>query len=476
MADLDKVARDALPEADFAVPGKRKLPIHDATHAKLAWDMVDRTSGLSGEERSTARQRIKARAQALGVDTSAWHITASFSFEAMALDMPDVEGHPNKMPFKGVLTRVDLPSDLPPGGAGGKRTMMPAAVAEAAIPSLMGMAVDFKPDFDGHDRQNKIGLITGAQVVGDAVEIEGFFYAKDFPQECKRIRAEKGALGFSFEADARIQDANADIWVIEHCVFTGAAVLYKDLAAYQTTSLAAKAEQDIEMTKEELQAILDAALKPITASIEKQGVELAVVQKAVIEAGKGASLAGPIIDQVKPHVDAINAAADAAEKAGVGTHSENGHVRHLRHVAAHMAAEAVSGRVPNVYRDHDFLPGARVEAGKDAAALAAAAADVAAKDKQIKDLTDSVASLGTKITDLSAAAFNGSPAPARATISPEIKTLMAKGGIKDDDVKEGKLSTSQVNAMLDAGGIKGSKAIEMKLKLRHDGLMEVGTA
>lgn len=50
MANLDKSAREALPDSDFAVPGKRKLPIHDATHATLAWDMVDRTSGLSSDE------------------------------------------------------------------------------------------------------------------------------------------------------------------------------------------------------------------------------------------------------------------------------------------------------------------------------------------------------------------------------------------------------------------------------------------
>lgn len=474
MASLDKTARDALPDSDFAVPGKRKLPMHDATHAALAWDMIDRTAGLSSEERREARERVKTRAQALGVDTASWHITASFAFQAMALDMPDIEDHPNKMPFKGVLTRVDQPSDLPPGGAK-KPTLMPSAVAEAAIPTLLGMAVDFTPNFDGHDRQNKIGLITGACVVGDAVEIEGFFYAKDFPEECKRIRTEKGALGFSFEADARIQDVDANIWVIEHCVFTGAAVLYKDLAAYTTTSLAAKAEQDIEMLTEEqmtklLATSIAAAIAPLAASIEKQGTELVAMQKTID--AKGASLSGPIIDQVKPHIDSINAAADAMEKAGVGLHSENGHVRHLRHVAAHMAAAAVSGNVPNIYRDHDFLPGARIEAGKAAPTTEELAA-AAAKDKMVTDLSATVADLTTKLADLSAKGFAGAAAPERKTMSPEIKSLLAKGGVKDDDVKDGKLSHAQVDAMLDASGIKGPKAIEMKLKLRHDGLMAV---
>jgi hypothetical protein len=47
-----------------------------------------------------------------------------------------------------------------------------------------------------------------------------------------------------------------------------------------------------------------------------------------------ASLAGPIIEQVKPHVEACNALADKMEAAGIGNHPTRGHVAALRHVAA----------------------------------------------------------------------------------------------------------------------------------------------
>lgn len=70
MSDLSAEQRDKLEGSDFAVPGKRKLPMHDLHHAKLAWDMVDRTQGLSDEERKEARSRIKHRLKELGVDTS----------------------------------------------------------------------------------------------------------------------------------------------------------------------------------------------------------------------------------------------------------------------------------------------------------------------------------------------------------------------------------------------------------------------
>lgn len=466
MADLDKAARDALPGEDFAVPGKRMLPIHDEKHTRLAWDMVDRTKGLSDDERREARTRIKRRATALGVKTDDWHLTASVSFEAMALEMPEVENHTNRMPFKGVLTRVDQLSDEPPGGANGKRTFIPKAVAEKALETLLGMGVDCTPNFDGHDRKYKIGIITGADIVGDAVQIEGIFYAKDFPEETARIQREKGALGFSFEADARIHDMDADTWEIEYCVFTGAAVLYKDLAAYKTTSLAAKAEKELEMTKEEMQAMLDAAMKPLNEKIDAQNKELAELK------ARGASLAGPIIDQVKPHVDALNACASSMEAAGVGTDPKAGHAGVIRKVAAHLAAEAVSGKTPMIYRDHDYLPDARVEA----AALAAAREQVEAKDKELKELRETVKDLSTKYADLSAKAFKESKDPERKTLPGNVLGLMAKAGLTNDKIADGKFTVEQVNAMLDAGGVKGQDAIKFKLNLRQQGLMPAGQA
>lgn len=74
---LDAAARDRLDADDFAVPGKRALPMPDARHVRLAWDMVDRTEGLSDAERAEARSRILARAKALGVDTGGWQAAHS---------------------------------------------------------------------------------------------------------------------------------------------------------------------------------------------------------------------------------------------------------------------------------------------------------------------------------------------------------------------------------------------------------------
>ena len=111
--------------------------------------------------------------------------------ESMALEMPEVEGHPNRLAFRGVLTVVDVPSERAPSGSGGKRVLLTKKAAEAAIPSLIGMAVDYAPSLDRHDARRKVGVITSADVVGRNLEVSGYLYAKDFPE----IVDEIGRLG-----------------------------------------------------------------------------------------------------------------------------------------------------------------------------------------------------------------------------------------------------------------------------------------
>ena len=107
--------------------------------------------------------------------------------ESMAVAMPRVEGHPNRTDFTGVLTLVDVPSQRSPQGAQGHRVVLTKEVAERALPSLIGMALDYTPSFDRHDMRCKVGVITQAEVVGRNLEIGGYLYAKDFPEVVREI-------------------------------------------------------------------------------------------------------------------------------------------------------------------------------------------------------------------------------------------------------------------------------------------------
>ena len=133
---------------------------------------------------------------------------------------------------------VNSASDRSPAGARGHRVVLTREAAEMALPSLLGMAVDYRPGWDGHDARRKIGLITEADLVGQKLTVRGYLYARDFPEVAGDIAAARqNSLGMSYElADARVEDMRAEVWKLIRVTFTGAAILLRVKAAYQGTS------------------------------------------------------------------------------------------------------------------------------------------------------------------------------------------------------------------------------------------------
>lgn len=161
--------------------------------------------------------------------------------QAMAVEFPEVEGHPNRLPFEGCLTLLDVASDKAPSGARGHRVVLTKEAAEKALPSLLGMAVDYKAGWDGHDARQKCGIITAAHIEGRKLMVSGFLFARDYPecaQELTRMDANSaGEMGMSYElADAHVADMRAAVWTLTRATFTGAAILLRDKAAYRGTS------------------------------------------------------------------------------------------------------------------------------------------------------------------------------------------------------------------------------------------------
>lgn len=158
--------------------------------------------------------------------------------DAMAVTMPEVEGHPNRVPFEGVLTLVDEPSNRAPSGARGHRVILTRAAALSALPSLLGMAVDYTPRWDGHDARRKCGIITEADVAGNQLKVSGYLFGRDFPEvEQQLTRGAPESMGMSYElADAHVADMKAEVWTLTRATFTGAAILLREKAAYRSTA------------------------------------------------------------------------------------------------------------------------------------------------------------------------------------------------------------------------------------------------
>lgn len=182
----------------------------------------------------------------------------NLELSSMAIEMPRLARHPNRAAFHGVLTLVDVPSNRAPSGARGHRVILSRSAAASALSSLLGMGLDYTPQMDGHDTRKKVGIITEANIVAlsseslaagsltkdpGRIEVKGFLFARDFPDVVREIRASslasgEPALGMSYEiAEAKVADLNAAIWTLTEVTFTGAAVLRRDKAAYDATSI-----------------------------------------------------------------------------------------------------------------------------------------------------------------------------------------------------------------------------------------------
>lgn len=149
--------------------------------------------------------------------------------------------HPNGQPFRGILCRLDEPSDSPPGGSKGHRVLVPSKVAGRRLDTLVGMGVNFQTNgMDGHDEGRKVGVITGAWIDGNRLMVDGLLYALNFPDEIESIRENKDNLGMSYEIDdVIVENKNTPVWKALDLKFTGAAILLKNAAAYRTTAIAA---------------------------------------------------------------------------------------------------------------------------------------------------------------------------------------------------------------------------------------------
>ena len=187
----------------------------DASHSAATW-VARRTKAACGHRTGSS--------------------VAGVQLHAMAVEFPEVLGHPNRLPFEGVLTLVDVASDKAPSGSRGHRVVLTRQAAEAALPSLLGMAVGYKTGWDGHDARQKCGIITAAEMDGRRLTVSGFLFARDFPEMEKDLQ--KGsAMGMSYElADAHVADMRAQIWTLTRATFTGAAILLREKAAYRSTS------------------------------------------------------------------------------------------------------------------------------------------------------------------------------------------------------------------------------------------------
>lgn len=152
--------------------------------------------------------------------------------------------HSNRVLFKGILTYVDLPSERAPSGSRGRRVILTRVAAEAALTSIVGMAIDFSTGWDGHDARRKCGIITHAEIVAGVIEIQGYIFGLHFPEVATWIKKNSEKAGMSYEVrNAQVKDMRKQVWELLKVEFVGASILLREKAAYNETSIELEAAE-----------------------------------------------------------------------------------------------------------------------------------------------------------------------------------------------------------------------------------------
>lgn len=222
------------------------------------------------------------------------------------LDIQDSD-HPNLSPFKGTLLLVDESSDQPPHGSDGHLIYVPKALAEKRLKTLPGMAVNYQNDLEGHNPSKKIGVITKAWLEGNKVKVEGVIWRKDFPEALRTFRMNRGRLGMSMElGDVFVRDKDEAVWHLEDFHFTGATILKKDHAAYESTELAASKQHFVKAlaAARSARAVIQGKRGQPEMAKEKEkksssGQQLVGMISAAVEKGMGNALKSLVEEQKK---------------------------------------------------------------------------------------------------------------------------------------------------------------------------------
>lgn len=159
-----------------------------------------------------------------------------------SLKIPDVVGHPNRLPFVGELTLLGVASDglMKSARSGrrlpGRKFVMTREAAQAALPSLLGAPVNCRMDLGGHELRSVVGVLTLASVNGDVLSVAGILFAGNFPGLKERLASHDGELGMSYElGTCKVEDEHADVWTLTEVMFAGATILMRSNAAFGRT-------------------------------------------------------------------------------------------------------------------------------------------------------------------------------------------------------------------------------------------------
>jgi hypothetical protein len=169
-------------------------------------------------------------------------------FDDNAKEIIAARKNDNQIPFKGVLCRVDEPSESPPSKGSPYPLYLPHEVAEKAAAllnaSAAGLPLDVDPTLMCHNDSNVVGIMNRAEIGGDGKDfvVKGCIFGRNQAEKAQLIASNKETLGMSMNALAtghRAEINNVTVYQIDTLELTGANILLANRATWQRTRVLA---------------------------------------------------------------------------------------------------------------------------------------------------------------------------------------------------------------------------------------------
>ena len=149
----------------------------------------------------------------------------------------------NNRPIRGVLFRIDEPSETAPSKGSDYPLFIPKAVAEQALIAInasKGLPLDADPSLAKHANKEIVGVMVAAEIQDKDFIVQGHLFQWNQQDRVDAISDNQELLGMSLNAHASgavTQIDGKDVFCLSHLDILGANILLKDRATYQKTRL-----------------------------------------------------------------------------------------------------------------------------------------------------------------------------------------------------------------------------------------------
>lgn len=197
----------------------------------LASELVDSTSELVDVELLFGLEEPLVLEAAIEVDGE--------SLETLEASNPN----PNTTPLKGVLFRIDEPSESAPSKGSAYPLFIPMGVAERAmefVNAAKGLPLDADDSLSKHANEDIIGIMTSAEIEGSDFVVKGHLFPWSQKNKVGAIALNQNDLGMSLngKASGNIVEMNGvKVFSLSSLEILGANILLKNRATYQKTRI-----------------------------------------------------------------------------------------------------------------------------------------------------------------------------------------------------------------------------------------------